>query len=107
MAQRVKKHWALLQCLLEAESNSHARAFIRATSKEQVLTICELAANVLYGILPISALYKKKLKPHKKLIETLAGTTRVTRKIRELLQRHIKVIVVLLNSVKAVLKATV
>ena len=100
MAQRVKKHWALLQCLLGSESDSHARAFIRATSKEQVLTICELAANVLYGVLPITPAYKKKLKRHKKLIETLAGTTRVTRKIRDLLQRHIKVVIVLLNSVK-------
>ena len=67
MAQRVKKHWALLQCLLGSESDAHARAFIKATSKDQVLTICELAANVLYGILPISLFYKKKLKRHKNL----------------------------------------
>lgn len=106
MAQRVKKHWPLLQCLLESESKSQAIAFIKATSKEQVQTLCELVANVLYAVLPISNIYKAKLRKYKNILQSLAETKLVTSKTRNTIQRNIQAVLLLLHSVKKILQST-
>ena len=106
MSQRVKRHWPLFQCLLGAETTSHARAFIRATSLNQMTTLVEIIKNVLYNVIPITEVYKKKLKKHKRIIKQLADTKHITNKTQRVLERHILIIILILQSVKGVLQST-
>ena len=106
MAQKIRKHWPLFQCLLGAETSTHARAFIRATSLNQMTTLIEIIKNVLYGVIPITEVYKKKLKKHKRIIQHLADTKRITSETRRVLIRHIGVVLLILQSVKGVIQST-
>jgi hypothetical protein len=72
MSSRVLAHWKVIQLLSTNLSSSELRSIIVELSLNQILTICEIAVNILYGNITISPENTIKLKKRKKILFYLA-----------------------------------
>jgi hypothetical protein len=72
MSSRVLAHWKVIQLLSTNLSSSELRSIIVELSLNQILTICEIAVNILYGNITISPENTTKLKKRKKILFYLA-----------------------------------
>ena len=61
MSARVKRNLSLLKQLLHS-SPSQRRVIIKSASKDLILTLCEIAVNILKGKVPLNPMQFQKLK---------------------------------------------
>ena len=85
MSQRVARHLSLLNTLKNSRG-ARRKKIIKDASGDFVLTLCELAYNVLKGKIPLNARQYSRIRRHKKCLRSVARKKGVNgRKRRRLL----------------------
>ena len=86
MSKRVKKHLPVLRALVSLRPQER-KSFLCHSSDDFILTLCEIALNVLKGNIPLSKVQFNKLKKQKRLIKLFADKKVSLRQKRQLTQR--------------------
>ena len=73
MSKRLKSNISLIHFLIDNITESQSKLLLRTLTKDQVDTISELAANVLYGNIPITDKFKGLLRRYKSKIEYIGN----------------------------------
>lgn len=71
MSKRVKNHLPVLRALVSLRPQER-KSFLCHSSDDFILTLCEIALNVLKGNIPLSKAQYNKLKKQKRLIKLFA-----------------------------------
>lgn len=71
MSARLKRNLPLLRVLLHA-SPVQRRLILQTASKELILSVCEVAFNILRGVIPLSTPQYKRLARQKTAIKLVA-----------------------------------
>ena len=96
MSQLLRNNWSYLK-LIMITSRVQRKALSDTMTMQQSKAIGELAANILYGVLPISTHYKKKLHRYKTFITQLADRRTSQRQRQQLIQQYPAVLVLLIK----------
>lgn len=72
MSARLKRNLPILQALLHA-SPVQRRLILQTASKELILSVCEVAFNILRGVIPLSTLQYRRLARQKTAIKLVAN----------------------------------
>ena len=83
---------------------TQARDILGTLTAEQVNAIGEVAVNILYSTLPITAQYKGKLKRHAPKLEYMGDSRISLKKRRSFLRGNHQIVSLLLNAAKPMLK---
>ena len=106
MSNITRKCWAFID-LLSRAPHCQVNALLRTASDDQVRCISQIAANVLYGVIPIHHVYKSKLGEYKHVLRDLSDKKKAVVSKKKLIIRYSTAIVYLLKAAKAVLKTLV
>ena len=68
---RVRKNIAFLILLNESLSQEQKRQLIITATTSQLLTVCEIVKNVMYGVLKLNLKYKKELSSYENIFQKL------------------------------------
>lgn len=98
MAQRVEKHLALFQLLVDT-TDAQRRAIVRTCSQGQIRTVLEAIYNVLRGTCPISDKVKKTLYQQRRIIRHLVSKDLTLQQRKRLLVRNAALLPLLLRPV--------
>lgn len=98
MSQTVKKHRALLQFLLYADS-AQQKLVVKTLTSEQFDVISEIALNIYTGTYPLPKRYINLLKPYESDIRLLGSREVSNKEKRRILLKHIELVSVLLKPV--------
>lgn len=71
MSARLKRNLPLLRMLLQV-SPVQRQKLLQTASKELILSVCEVAFNILRGVIPLSTLQYKRLARQKSAIKLVA-----------------------------------
>ena len=93
--------------LLSMAPHCQVNALLRTVSDDQVRCISQIAANVLYGVIPIHHVYKSKLGEYKHVLRDLSDKKKSIASKKKLIVRNSTAIVYLLKSAKTVLNTLV
>ena len=93
--------------LLSTAPHCQVNALLRTASDDQVRCISQIAANVLYGVIPIHHVYKSKLGEYKHVLRDLSDKKKPIASKKQLIVRNSTAIVYLLKSAKTVLNTLV
>ena len=96
------KHHDMLRFLISNAPLSQKYALLRNVTEQQANILSEIAVNVLYGVLPISRYYKRKLQPFKKIWHMLVHSSNSVRK--KLIGKHSEGVLLLIKAVRKTLK---
>lgn len=72
MSAKLCKHLPMLK-LLHKAAPKHRRLILQSASDEFILTLCEVALNILYGTIPVSRHQYRDLKKRKAEIKFIAN----------------------------------
>ena len=72
MSARLCKHLPVLK-LLHKATPKQRRLILQSASDEFILALCELALNILYGVIPVNRQQYQKLKKRKADIKFVAN----------------------------------
>ena len=98
MAQRVKKHLALLELLVETTEKQRL-AIVKTLNPAQQRAVLEAIYNVLRGTCPVSDKVKKTLYHQRRIIRRLVSKDTTLQQRHRLLIRHVSLLPLLLKSV--------
>lgn len=87
MSVRLCRNLPLLKLLYKATPKQR-RAILQSSSDELILTLCEVALNVLHGTIPLTANQHQKLKKRKKEIKITADQKINVKKKRRILNQR-------------------
>jgi hypothetical protein len=76
----MEKHDNLLKVLISSRPTIEKTQALKHINKSQAKIVSEIVVNVLYGVLPISNYYKRRLEPFKTLWKTLANSNNEKRR---------------------------
>ena len=107
MSKRLKNNIGLIYFLTDINAPLQLNSVLRTLSKDQVDTISEIAANILYGNIPISDKYKNILKRYKSKIEYIGNAKNSATKRKALVTKSYKLIKILLQAAKPLLKSLI
>ena len=105
MSRRVRENWPLLNFLMQKLPSTQVKIVLTSLTPEQVNAIGEVAANIAYGNIPISASHKDILKRYASKIEFIGNSSNSLQKRKSMIISHPKIILLLLNAAKPLLKS--
>lgn len=86
MSKRLKKNAVILKALSKAHHGLNSTV-IKGADTELIKCLCECAANLLNGNVPISSVHKSKLTRYKKGLRELAKRNTSFKKRKKILQK--------------------
>ena len=102
MSKRLKDNLPLISFLTSDIPTVQLKLVLASLTKEQVNAISEIAANVLYGNIPISAKHKKLLRPFKSKIEAI--TSKSFKERKRLITKEVRTVKATLQAARTLLK---
>ena len=84
MTQRIKKNISMLNALCHCKSKKQQH-ILKVAGPDLVKAICDCALNVLRGTIPITSDQKKKLRPFKNVLRSLADPKKTVASKKKLL----------------------
>ena len=105
MSKQVRVNLPLVNFLLYAKTPKQFKAVLTTLTEEQVKVLCEIAVNILYGVISISNSHKQHLKKHAKKLEFLGDSSNSLKKKKLFLERHPAILQAVLTAAKPVLKS--
>ena len=93
----MEKHHHILKFLLGGGSVKQKTIMLKALDVEQGRMLSEIVVNILYGVLPITLHYKRKLQHFKTLWAKLATGSDISRVA--LISKNVKPVLLMLKSV--------
>ena len=96
MSRRIRRHQAFLNFVCSADSDQR-ESMVRLSTDEQLNAINEITLNLYMGNPTVSETYKSKLRPHKKIIQSLSDRGIDNSKKRRLLVKHNHIVPLLLK----------
>ena len=102
MSKLLKDNWSYLK-LMSVTTKQQQKLLVQSITRDQLRTVEELAANIIYGVLPTSTTYKKQLRRHRTFISSLGDRDTTLQEKRQLLQRKPNLIVLLFKAAEKVL----
>ena len=103
MSSLLQKHIPFI-ILVTSGDKKQTRAILNTVTDNQVRVLSEVAANTLFGNIPLTARSRDTLKKHKKLIKGLASRTLSSKTKKKAILKHQKGLVVLLETVRPFLE---
>jgi hypothetical protein len=104
MSQRVRKNTEYLR-LLTYTHRAQQIALVKSISSEQLKTICEIALNILEGIIPLKPSQKSVLSRYKNFIRLIGQKKGSQSSKKASLLKNIKALAVLLKSALPLFKS--
>ena len=104
MSRRIKANWPLMQFITSNVSHNQLKKLLTLLNPEQVNALGEVAANVLYGTIPITDVQRRKLKRYSTVFEYLGNSGNSVKKRKAKIQKNLKGIILLLNAAKPLLQ---
>jgi hypothetical protein len=96
------KHKDMLNFLLSDVPVSQKSKLLKNVKEHQAKILSEIVVNILYGILPISDYYKRRMEPFKKIWNSLAKGSKLVRK--KTIANNPKIILLVLKACRKKLK---
>jgi hypothetical protein len=100
MSKRLKDNITFLRYLASANNKGHLCRILASASKEQVNTLSEIAANIVFGNIPLTTAHRKAGAKYEVKITAIADGKKSVRKRQDLLIRAPKVVLYLLLASK-------
>ena len=107
MSKRLKYNLRLIDFLTDSIAPNQFKLVLKSLSTDQVNAISEIAANVLYGNIPISDYYKKTLKKFKSKIEAIGNSKNKLSTRKNLIVKEPKLVKLILLAASPVLKTII
>ena len=108
MSKKVRENCDFINFMTTFKRSSNQFKSLLATlTPEQVNVISEIAANVLYGVIPISGAHKNKLKPFKSILVGISEPKNSVSKRQDILIKRPTAVIRLLHASKPFLKCVV
>ena len=104
MSKRLRDNICLIHFLSSNITTAQFKTILKSLTNDQVNVISEIAANVLFGNIPISSHHKKILKPFKSKIESLGNATTSLVKRKRLITKEPNLVKSILLAAKPLLK---
>ena len=104
MSKCLKNNLSLIHFLTDNTSDLQLKTLLKILTNDQVDTISELAANILYGNIPISNKFRNVLKKSKGKIEYIGNAKNSVVKRKSLITREYRLVKLLLQAAKPLLK---
>lgn len=98
MNQRVRKHKAILQFLLYANTVQQ-KLIIKSLTSEQIDVISEIALNIYTGTYPLTKKYINKLRSYQSYIRSLGSRETSSKLKRGILLKHLQLVSLLLKPI--------
>ena len=105
MSKRLKSNLSFIHFLTDNISDVQFKSLLKILTNDQVNTISELAANVLYGNIPISDKFKSILKRFKAKIGSIGNSKNSITNRKRLIAKEYRLVRLLLQSAKPLLKS--
>lgn len=71
MSKLVRDNLYFLKAVAKTPSKRQSQMLLDTATKDQLLALTEVTMNVLHGVIPLAAPYKKQLAKHKRFIRQL------------------------------------
>ena len=104
MSKLLKKHASFFQLLSTTTSKLQKKVLLDTITQDQLKALTEITINLLKGNIPVTPIYKSKLKRYKKLYFLIANSSVSAKTKKRALCRQGQAISLLLKSVETVLK---
>ena len=101
----MRQNWPLINFLMQKLPTAQVKAVLSTLTTEQVNTLGEIAVNILYGTIPITNVDKRLLKRYASKIEYIGDARNCLKKRKSLIQASPKIIGLLLNAAKPLMKS--
>ena len=85
MSDRIKRNIPILKAILSLGAKER-KSFLAHSSEDLILSLCELALNILKGNIPLKKSQYTRLKKHKKWIKLFADKKTSVKKKRRVVQ---------------------
>ena len=104
MSKLLRNNWNYLRLIVTA-TKPQKTVLLKSISKDQLRAVGELAANIYYGVLPISRHFKERLSKYKSSIAALSEKNNTVKNKQHLVQKNSNLIVLLIKAAQASLES--